>query len=106
LHSEPSVNCQLGALDGHAEEARLHSPLYVLSADPELETVQARDVGRPNCEGYTIVNHAALGRHAEGLPRKRDMRFETGPGCSGYDTPAKDRGGGHADDDAAAYDRA
>jgi hypothetical protein len=80
--------------------------LYVLSADPELETVQARDVGRPNCEGYTIVNHAALGRHAEGLPRKRDMRFETGPGCSGYDTPAKDRGGGHADDDAAAYDRA
>jgi hypothetical protein len=39
LHSEPSVNCQPGALDGHAEEARLHSPFYALSADPELEAV-------------------------------------------------------------------
>jgi hypothetical protein len=66
LQSEPSINCRLGALYGHAGEARLHSPLYVLSADPELEAVQARDAGRPDCEGYTIVHHA-LGRHAEGL---------------------------------------
>ena len=46
---------------------RLHSPLCVLPADPELETVQVRVVGRPDYEGYTLVHHAALGRHAEGV---------------------------------------
>ena len=81
-------------------ETRLHSPLYVLSADPELETVQARVVGRPDYEGYTIVHHAALGRHAEGLPRKRDMRFETAR-VFRIRHAAKDRGGGHADDAAS-----
>jgi hypothetical protein len=67
LHSEPSVNCRPGTPYGHTGETRLHSPLYVLSADLELETVQARVVGRPDYEGYTLVHHAAVGRHAEGL---------------------------------------
>jgi hypothetical protein len=59
LLSELSINCRLGASYGHAGEAGFHSPLYVLSADLELETVQARDVGRLDYEGYTFVHHAS-----------------------------------------------
>jgi hypothetical protein len=98
LLSEPSVNCRLGALDGHAGETRLHLPLYVLSADPELETVQARVVGRPDYEDYTFVHHAALGRHAEGLPGfgTAKMRYAVRKRTGVFRTrhAAKDRGGG------------